>query len=182
MTDELSTYIYNRMIEESQNYQWRIVSDSHKGAIELYLAVKLAVEPKEYVQDIIGQVNKEGIIYFEELVCFYDQMNNKIIKENYLHAIPVDPIQGVEAGYVDAFLKQLNITISTAKSQLRLFLEDEDQKEFELIWNEENMENTVETMKKTGNYSRKQLIFSKEKEESLVEQLKGETYDGLERI
>lgn len=182
MTGELSTYIYNQMTAESQNYQWRIVSDSHKGAIELYLAIKLEVEAKEYVQDIIGQVNNEGIIYFEDLVCFYDRANNKIIKENYLHAIPVDPIQGIEAGYVDAFLKQLNITISTAKSDLRLFLKDVDQKEFELTWNEENMENTVETMKKTGNYSRKHLIFSKEKEESLIEQFKGETYDGFQRI
>ena len=182
MTDELSIYIYNRMIEESQNYQWRMISDSHKGAIELYLAIRLEVKPKEYVQDIIGQVNNEGSIYFENLVCFYNQANNKIVKENYLHAIPVDPIQGIEAGYVDAFLKQLNITISTAKSQLRLFLEDENQKDFELTWNEENMENTVETMKKTGNYSRTKLVFSKVKEESLIEQFKGETYDGLERI
>lgn len=182
MNGELSTYIYKKLIKSSQNYQWRIVSDSHKGAVEIYLAVRLEVEPKEFVQDITAQVNDEGVIYFEDVVCFYDQTDNKIITDNYLYAIPVDPVQGVEAGYVDAFLKQLNIIFSTATSDLRLFLKDKEQKEFSLIWNEENMENTVKTMKRTQNYSRKQLIFSKEHEQSLVEQIKGETYDGLERI
>ncbi len=109
MDGELSTYIYDKLTESSQNYQWRIVSDSHKGAVEIYLAVRLEVAPKEFVQDITAQVNDEGVIYFEEVVCFYDQTDNKIITDNYLRAIPVDPVQGVEAGYVDAFLKQLNI-------------------------------------------------------------------------
>ena len=68
MNDELLTYIYNRMIKDTQNYQWRIVSDSHKGAIELYLSINIDIEPTEYVQDIIGQVNTEGKIYFEEVV------------------------------------------------------------------------------------------------------------------
>lgn len=182
MVGELSTYLHQEMIKESRNYQWRIVSDSHKGAIELYLAMSVDVAPNQFVQDINAQVNLPGEIYFEEVVCFYDQTNNKIIKENYLCAIPLDPVVGVEAGYVDAFLKQLNITFSTAKSQLRLFLENEDEKEFILKWNEENMANTVTTMKRTNHYSREQLIFSTEKEQSLVDQLKEEKYDGMERI
>lgn len=182
MTGELSTYIYNEMIQEPQNYQWRIVSDSYKGAIEIYLAIELEVKPNQFVQDITAQVNSEGVIYFEEVVCLYDQTNNKIVKNNYLNALAVNPLQGIEAGYVDAFLKQLNITISTAKNQLRNFLEDEGQKEFFLKWNEENMKTTVKTMKRTNNYSRKQLIFSTAEERSLVDKFKGEAYDGLERI
>lgn len=182
MVGELSTYLHQEMIKESRNYQWRIVSDSHKGAIEIYLAVSIDPAPNQFVQDINAQVNVPGKIYFEEVVCFYDQTNNKIIKENYLCAIPLDPVAGVEAGYVDAFLKQLNITFSTAKSQLRIFLEREEEKEFSLTWNQENMENTVETMKQTNHYSREQLIFSTDKERSLVDQFKGDQYDGMERI
>lgn len=182
MAGELSTYLHQEMIKESRNYQWRIVSDSHKGAIEIYLAVSVDVAPKQFVQDINAQVNLPGEIIFEDVVCFYDQTNNKIVKENYLCAIPLDPVVGVEAGYVDAFLKQLNITFSTAKSQLRIFLENEEEKEFSLKWNKKNMENTVKTMKQTNNYSRKQLIFSTEKEQSLVEQFKEEKYDGMERV
>lgn len=182
MIGELSTYLQQEMIKESRNYQWRIVSDSHKGAIEIYLAVSVDVAPNQFVQDVNAQVNSPGKIYFEEVVCFYDQTNNKIIKENYLCAIPLDPVAGVEAGYVDAFVKQLNITFSTAKSQLRLFLENEEEQEFILKWNEENMENTVKTMKRTNHYSRDQLIFSTETEQSLVDKFKGEQYDGMERI
>ena len=182
MAGELSTYLHQEMIKESRNYQWRIVSDSHKGAIEIYLAISIDVAPNQFVQDVNAQVNLPGEIIFEEVVCFYDQTNNKIIKENYLCAIPLDPVVGVEEGYVDAFIKQLNITFSTAKSQLRIFLESEEEKEFSLKWNKENMDNTVETMKQTNNYSRKQLIFSTAKERSLVDQFKGEKYDGMERI
>lgn len=182
MVGELSTYIQQEMIKESRNYQWRIVSDSHKGAIEIYLAISIEVAPNQFVQDINAQVNLPGTIYFEEVVCFYDQTNNKIITENYLCAIPLDPVAGVEAGYVDAFLKQLNITFSNANSQLRIFLESEAEKEFTLKWNEKNMENTVKTMKRTNHYSREQLIFSTVTERSLVDQFKEEQYDGMERI
>lgn len=182
MVGELSTYLHQEMIKESRNYQWRIVSDSYKGAIELYIAVSVDLTPNQFVQDINAQVNSPGEIYFEEVVCFYDQTNNKVITENYLCAIPLDPVVGVEAGYVDAFLKQLNITFSTAKSQLRLYLESDTEKEFQLQWHEENMENTVNTMKRTNHYSREQLIFSTVKEKSLVEQFKEEKYDGMERI
>lgn len=182
MVEKLSTYIYKEMIKEPRNYQWRVVSDSYKGAIELYLAIEVEINSEEYVQDIIGQVNTEEELYFEELVCFYNQEKNKIVKNNYLKAIPVDPIQGIEAGYVDAFLKQLNIKISTAKSQLRFFLEKEEEKEFYLTWNKENLENTIKTMKKTNNYSREKLTFSVKSEKSLIDKFKGENYDGLERI
>lgn len=182
MAGELSNYIHQEMIKESKNYQWRIVSDSHKGAIEIYLALSIDIEPNQFVQDINAQVNLPGEIYFEDVVCFYDQTDNKIIRDNYLVAIPLDPVVGVEAGYVDAFLKQLNITFSTAKSQLRNFLENDKEKEFVLNWNEENMRNTVKTMKRTNNYSRDRLIFSAVEEKSLVDQFKEEKYDGMERI
>lgn len=182
MAGELSSYLHKEMIKESRNYQWRIVSDSYKGAVEIYIAISIEIEPNQFVQDINGQVNAPGKIYFEEVVCFYDQTNNKIITDNYLCAIPLDPVVGVEAGYVDAFIKQLNITFSTAASQLRIFLENEDEKEFSLTWNAENMENTVKTMKRTNNYSKDQLIFSTAEERSLVDQFKGEQYDGMERI
>lgn len=182
MTNKLSDYIYQKMIDEPRNYQWRIVVDSHKAALEIYVAISLEVAPNQYVQDINAQVNAEGEIYFEEVVCFYDELNKKIIKDNYLHAVPLNPVEGIEAGYVDAFLKQLNIAISTARSQLRLFLEDDEEKEFSLKWNEENMENTVKTMMRTQNYSRDRLTFSIKEEASLVDQLKEEQYDGVERI
>lgn len=182
MTGELSNYVHTEMIKESRNYQWRVVSDSHKGAVEIYLAISTEVPTNQFVQDVNAQVNLPGEIIYEDVVCFYDQTNNKIISDNYLVAIPLNPAEGVETGYVDAFLKQLNITFSTAKSQLKNFLKNSEEKEFSLQWNEKNMRNTVETMKHTNNYSRNRLFFSTDDEESLVEQFKGEKYDGLERI
>lgn len=182
MAGELSNYLYEKMIEESKNYNWRIVSDSHKGAIEIYLAIKIEINPNDYVQDITGQVNTNQEFYFENIVCFYDKRDNKIVKKNYLKAIPVHPVQGIEKGYVDSFLKQLNIRISTAKSQIRNFVHNKEEKEFYLTWNDENMKNTIKTMKETNHYSKEKLIFSKQEEKKLIEKFRGEDYDGLERI
>lgn len=182
MAKNLSDYIYKKMIEEPRNYQWRIVVDSHKSAIEIYVAISLDVSPGQYVQDINAQVNESGELFFEEVVCFYDETNIKISKDNYLHAIPLNPVEGIEEGYVDAFLKQLNITISTARSQIKHFLADDSQTEFSINWNEENMRNTVETMKRTNNYSSERLTFLSKEEQSIVEQFKEDQYDGLERI
>ncbi len=182
MTEELAAYIHKKMIEESRTYQWHIVSDSHKGAVELYLAISVEVEPNQFVQDMNAQVNSSSEIYFEDVVCFYDQTNNKIVKENYLCAIPLDPVAGIEKGYVDAFLKQLNIIMTIANSQLRVFLKNEEEESFSLKWNEENMKNTVNTMERTNNYSRDRLIFSTAEEKSLVDKFKEEKYDGMERI
>lgn len=181
MGKELSTYIYNKMLEEPRNYQWRIVDDSHKQAIELYLAINIKIDSNKFVQDVTGQINNKDELYFEEVVCFYNQEKNKIVKNNYLKAIPVDSVRGIEQGYIDAFLRQLNIRISTARTELKNFFKNRQQKEFVITWNEENMENTAQTMRETNNYSRERLQFSNE-EKSLVDKFKGDQHDGLERV
>ncbi|HZK47553.1 MAG TPA: DUF3013 family protein, partial [Atopostipes sp.] len=81
-----------------------------------------------------------------------------------------------------ALLKQLNIVIAGAASQIRNFLLDANENEFELKWNEVNFKNTIETLKDTGNYARNRLTFEEQDKQSLVEQFKEDTYDGVERI
>lgn len=182
MEADLTKYIYEKMLDDAKNYQWRMVFDSHKHALEIYFILAVDIEEEQYVQDVNGNVNHSGHLQFEEVVCFYDKTIQRIVPGNYLYAVPFDVEVGIDQVEVDAFLKQLNIQISNAQSPLREFVLDDSQQEFMMAWNEQNMNNTVETMRKTGRYSDKKLTFLKEENGSFVDQFKEEQHDGLERI
>ena len=181
METDLIEYIYKKMIAETKNYQWYIVFDSHKHALEIYFTISLKMNEEQYVQDINGNVNNSNLLQFEDVVCFYDINEQRILPDNYVYAVPFNPETGIEQGEVDAVLKQLNILISHARNQLREFLLDESQEEFTMEWNEKNMSNTIETMRNTNRYSTNILTFLKE-DQSIVNQFKEEQHDGLERI
>lgn len=182
MKTDLIDYIYHKMIENAKNYQWRMVSDRHKRALEIYFVVSLDQTADYFVQDVNGQVNQNEFIQFEDVVCIYDADNHRIVPDNYLYALPFNVDEGIEEGHVDALLKQLNIIIAGANSQLREFLLDEKQTEFELEWHQRNFENTIATLQNTKNYSTNRLTFEKQDDKNLVDQFKEENYDGVERI
>lgn len=182
MKKELAEYIHKKLLNEAQNYQWRLVIDSHKNAIEIYFVISIEIEEEQYVQDINARVNDSGQLLFEEVVCFYDETTPKIVADNYLNAVPFDPDTGIEEGYVDAFLKQFNIIAANARAQLRNFMEEESQQEFSLKWNEKNMENTVQTMRETNQYSQNYLTMPRKKKKTLVDQFKEEQDGGVERV
>ena len=91
MESDLTEYIYKKMLDEAKSYQWRIVFDSDKHAVEIYFIVALEAAEGEYVQDINGHVNRSKQVQFEEVVCFYDEKNQRILPSNYLYALPFDP-------------------------------------------------------------------------------------------
>ncbi len=179
---ELSEYIYKKLLNEAKHYRWKIVLDSHKKAVEIYFVVHIDVEENQHVQDINATVNDSGKLYFEEVVCFYDETSTNIVPINYLKAIPLDPVIGIEKGFVDAFLKHLNILASDAISGLRLFLNDETRTEFSLTWDTQNMENTITTMKNTNHYSIDHIPFQTQEDESIIEKFKEDQNGGVERI
>src|SRR5699024_2630534 len=150
--EDLGSYIYKNMLEKATYYQWKIIIDRSKRALEIYFTISLDIPDEQFVQDVNAKVNQSGQLNFEEVVCFYDEANTQIVQKNYLVAIPININIGVEQGYVDAFIKQLNIIVSNASGQIREYLTDESQNEFSLIWSEQNMENTIHTMEKTENY------------------------------
>lgn len=179
---DLTHYIYEKMLDHAKNYQWRIVVDSHKNALELYFVVSLENETDQYVQDVNAQVNKNNLIQFEDVICLYDETSNRIVPSNYLYALPFNVELGIEEGHVDALLKQLNIIVSGANSKVREFLLDASQDEFRLEWHELNFKNTIETLQNTNNYSMNRLTFEKQEDKSLADQFKEESINGVERI
>ena len=79
MERDLTNYIYEKMVDNAKNYQWRIVADSHKNALEIYFVVSLENEADQYVQDVNGQLNQNKLIQLEDVICIY---NDKIIELN----------------------------------------------------------------------------------------------------
>ena len=182
METDLTDYIYKKMLDNAKHYQWRIVADSHKNAVEIYFVVSLENETDQYVQDVNGQVNQKNLIQFEDVICIYDEVSNRIEPKNYLYALPFNAANGIEEGHVYALLKQLNIIITGANSQIREFLLDASQNDFSLEWHDLNFKNTIETLKNTKNYSMNRLTFEKQDDKNLVDQFKEENRDGVERI
>lgn len=182
MEEDLTKYLYKKMLSEAKNYQWRVVLDSHKQALEIYFIVSLETNEKQDVQDVNGQVNRSKQLLFEQVACFYNHKNHRIVPNNYLYAVPFDPDLGIDEGEVDAYLKQQHIHIASARGQLREFLLDDNQKEFTMQWNDIYVRDTIETMRQTNRYSTNKLTFTNQEEKSIVDQFKEEQYDGLERI
>ena len=57
MEKDITKYVHEKMMREANNYQWRIVLDSHKRALEIYFVITVDTEAERFVQDINGQVN-----------------------------------------------------------------------------------------------------------------------------
>lgn len=182
MERDLTQYVQSKMLQEAKNYRWQLILDSHKRALEIYFVITIELDNEHYVQDINGRVNDKHVIQFEDVVCFYDEDDHRLLPENYLKAIPFNPEKGIDEGLVDAFLKQLNIIIASAFSQLREFLIDGSQNEFNLQWNDTNLQQTIATLKNTNRYSINKLTFTSDKDQSIVEQFKGDDDVGVERV
>lgn len=179
---DLTSYVYENMLEHAKNYQWRIVYDSYKRALEVYFVISFEQDTNQSVQDVNGQVNRSNLIQLEDVICFYDENNHRVVSKNYLYALPFNVEEGIEEGHVDALLKQLNIIIASAPSQMRDFLLDVNQDEFVLEWHEVNYKNTIATLKNTNHYAINRLTFEEQDNQSLVDQFKEGTHDGVERI
>lgn len=183
MEKDLASYIDAQIKVMYPIFQWRVVKDTKKQLVEVYFTFTVEVDDTVQVQDTIGQTNDQGYIQFEDVVCFYDPAFSHIQPHNYLKAVSVDSEEGIEKGFVDAFLKQLNIVTTEGASELKDFITDLSAETFELEWSDRNLEGTVETMKATGRYEEEKIYMNLDEEETLIEQLtKDGQHDGVERI
>lgn len=183
MGKDLASYIDSQIKEMRPVFQWRVVKDTKKRLVEIYFTFMVKVENSVQVQDMLGRTNDQGYIQFEDVLCFYDPAYSHIQPKNYLHAVSFDSYAGIEKGFVDALLKQLNIVTTSGISDLKEFVENVTAGEFELKWNNRNLEATIETMKAIKRYDEEKICMNLEEEESLIDQLtKDGQHDGVERI
>lgn len=182
-TRQLSEYIQQALTEMQPNFQWKVVQNSEQHIVEVFFTFKVDVDKDVQVQDSEGKLNEPGVIQFEDAIAFYDPAISHASPQHYLQAFEMNFRIGIEKGYVDAILKQLNIVATQGSAQLRDFAEDDTIGQFDLQWSERNFNGTLETMKATNRYDRTYLKFADEKEESFIDKIKKEDEsDSVERI
>lgn len=183
MENDLASYIADELKILQPFFQWKVVKDIQKQLIEVQFTFRLKVEDDVQVQDLIGQNNESGYIQFEDSICFYDPGVSHVQPQNYLEAVPFDNQLGIDKGIVFSYIKQLNIVLSEGKSNLKEFVSDTTIGEFELMWSDTNLSQTIETLKQINRYSEDKLVMNLERGDSIVEQLtKDGDYDGVERV
>ncbi|GEK89981.1 Protein of unknown function [Alkalibacterium putridalgicola] len=183
MSKDLSGYIDNELKEMLPNFKWKIVKESKKNLIELFLTFHVETDEEYQVQDMIGKNNEPGLVQFEDVICFYDPAYAHVKPQNYLASFSIDSHTGVEKGYVDAILRQLNYTTKKGKVELTEFLRDDFADSFALTWKESNLQNMIDTLKETGRYSEEKIPMNLDDEQSFLEKLKkGDANDGVERV
>lgn len=179
---KLTNFIKEQLYLNRADFQWKLIQNSNKKVLELFFTFRIEPEFEEHVEDIFGQKNKAGYIQFEDALLFYDPKESITSTDQYLYAIPVATNQGVEKGMIEATLKHLILTINAGRNQLREFLRDPGQQYFELEWNEQNFLESVRLLKDTNRYDNELLDIDFEAEESLMDELKEKTNDGVERV
>lgn len=183
MTESISNYIDAELKNVLPNFKWRLIKDSKKKLIELYISFHVDTDETVQVQDSMGQNNEPGSVQFEDIICFYDPAYSHVKPQNYLAAIAFDSRSGIEKGYVDAILRQINLTTKQGMIDLREFLSDDFAGEFKLKWNENNLKSLMQTMKDTNRYEEEKLEMVLDDEHSFFEKLKEDDGDdGVERV
>ncbi|MER2063532.1 MAG: DUF3013 family protein [Alkalibacterium sp.] len=183
MSNDLTGYLDSELKKILPNFKWKIIQDSKKNLIEVYVTFHLKTDEKHQVQDVIGRNNEPGLVQFEDVICFYDPAYSHVKPQNYLAAFSMDSHSGIEKGYVDAILRQLNYTTKKGKAELREFLNDDFSDSFTLTWKDSNLQNMVKTLKETGRYSEEKVPMNLDDERSFIEKLKEDgANDGVERV
>ncbi|PRY84138.1 DUF3013 family protein [Alkalibacterium olivapovliticus] len=183
MTESISNYIDSELKTVLPNFKWRMIKNSKKKLIELYISIYVETNEDIQVQDTLGQNNEPGSVQFEDVICLYDPAYSHVKPQNYLAAIPFDSHVGLEKGYVDALLRQINLTTKQGMVDLKEFLEDDFAGQFKLNWNENNLNSLIKTLKDTNRYENEKLKMVLEDEHSFFEKLKeDDSHDGVERV
>jgi len=183
MSESLADYLDSELKKMLANFKWKVVKDSKKNMVEIYFTFRAETEDEIQVQDELGQNNDPGSVLFEDVLCFYDLAYAHVKPQNYLAAFSFDSHVGIEKGYIDAILRQLNITTKQGEVALKEFLLDDFAGEFELKWNHNNLETLIKTTKDTGRYDDERIHMVLEDEDSFFEKLtKDDGDDGVERV
>ncbi|EXJ24118.1 hypothetical protein ADIAL_0249 [Alkalibacterium sp. AK22] len=181
--ENITGFIDSELKDLLPNFKWRLVRDSRKKLVELYFTFHVKTEKEIQVQDMLGQNNEPGIVQFEDIICFYDPAVSHVKPQNYLKAFSFDSHVGLEKGFLEAVLRQLNLITKQGMVELRDFLSDDFAGEYYLKWQDQQMEGLIQTLKDTGRYDDSLLPLDLDEEESFFEKLaKDEADGGVERI
>lgn len=152
MNKDIIDYLKTLLDKDEPAFDWELNWNKRQHVIELFVTIYSEAPEDVVIQDAEGTLNDEEGIQFEDAICFYDPEKSKIVLDEYLHAFPFSIKQGIEKSYLDAVIKVLRIVVGEGQTNLNEFVQNPEIEEFELVWNEKNFNQTIETAKSTNHY------------------------------
>lgn len=150
--------IHETMISMHFPCEWRVEWFKQKHMIEIAVMIPISLGNRtQKVRDRYGDTNIDADFVFEDTLLLYDVHLAKISDDNYITAIEFDEPDGLYGGTILAICKNLRITVGEAITQLQEFLSDDEQARFEMEWNNENYQSTIQTLKDTGRFE--QILY-----------------------
>lgn len=181
-TVNIVDYIREQLNTKKFPFQWKIVINSKKKVIELFVTFRIEVGEDVHLEDAMGVKNSSNYIQFEDALVFFDPLESIVSTERYLYGVPISINDGAERGLIDVVIKQLTLSVNGGRNQLREFLDDDKRQSFSLQWNEKNFIESIELLKDTNRYQTDRLTVDFDYKKSLTNELKGHVYDGVERV
>lgn len=161
MNTDIVDYLETILEKSETSFDWEVNWNKKQHVIELFFTIYTEPAPDFIIQDEEGTINEEEGIQFEDAICFYDPDKSKVLLDEYLHAFPFPIKKGIEKGFIDAIIKVLRIVVGEGQTNLDEFVKVPEIETFEMVWNEENFAQTVETLKATGRYDTTLLPYPK---------------------
>ncbi|MDE1547880.1 DUF3013 family protein [Jeotgalibaca caeni] len=152
MQKSMISYIQETMEDLHFPCEWRIEWFKQKHMIELLVMIPVELEEGQKLTDRYGVLNVGSKFVFEDAILLYDVHLAQIRNDNYITAIEFDEPDGMYGGTIQALCKNLRLTVGQAITQLEEFIVDENQSRFEMVWNDDNFQATIKTLKDTGRF------------------------------
>lgn len=144
--------LHQTMKELNFPCEWRIEWFKQKHMIEIAVMLPVHIPDDLSLTDRYGVSNIGETFVFEDTVLLYDVHLAEIRNDNYISTIEFDEPDGMYGGTIQAICKTLRLTVGQAIPQLEEFVQEESVSRFEMVWNDENFQATMNTLKDTGRF------------------------------
>lgn len=153
-------YMKTTLSEFNKDFNWQVSFKSNLNIYEITFDMALPQVTLSYkLKDNDSNFSTGTPQVLRDRICFYDESVSYFDSSDYLLAIAVDFEKGIEAGFIEVLLKQLNILANTGENQLIEFMQVDTTSHFELEWPKDSFEETLDTYKATGRYDNEIIPF-----------------------
>ncbi|EFR32003.1 DUF3013 family protein [Eremococcus coleocola] len=162
MESQLLTLVLEEIMQEAYfPCEWKVEWLENNHFINLELQFMLANPEKRSISDRFNASWNQELVPLQYQVIFYLKNRVKVQNKNVLKAIPVDPIHGIKYGDVIAVVKYLKRLATAVRSRWQDYYQTMQAGPFEIIWNDEDYLQVVQSLQDTYRYSDRDIYFPK---------------------
>lgn len=161
---EFYSYFCKRMKENHANFYWDISYNEEQEIYECFFMLESEIpgDASYKLMDSIGRVNTSERLLLADRVAFYDPQRSFIDPNFYLKAFKIDKEEGLEKGFIEAFIKYLHQLVHEHRVDLDHFLKQDKigaDERFIFTWQDDNFNQIIKTLKDTQRYDFEKITF-----------------------